>query len=82
MLTNAHTPSVLLATVPLKEQDVDFLDSSSAGVSKGPETASCPAGDETCVREQKFLLFLFLKSIHFISNNVNYKQRSQTGMDC
>lgn len=45
---HVHTPSVLLAIVPLKERDVDFLDSSSAGISKGPETANCPAGDATC----------------------------------
>lgn len=37
---NGLLPSVLLATVPLKERDADFLDSSSAGVSKGPELAN------------------------------------------
>lgn len=35
--------SVLLATVPLKEPDAaDFLDSSSAGVSSGPELTCWP----------------------------------------
>jgi len=37
-------PSVLLATVPLKERDADFRDSSSAGVSRGPELASWTVG--------------------------------------
>ena len=40
--------SVLLAMVPLKEREMDFLDSSSAGVcSRGAELTSWPVGDGT-----------------------------------
>lgn len=51
-----HTPSVLLATVPLKEREVDFLDSSSTGVSKGRETANWPAGFATYIWKQKIIV--------------------------
>lgn len=40
--------SVLLAMVPLKEREIDFLDSSSAGVcSRGTELTCWPAGEGT-----------------------------------
>lgn len=40
--------SVLLAMVPLKEREMDFLDSSSAGVcSRGAELTNGAAGDGT-----------------------------------
>lgn len=42
--------SVLLAMVPLKEREIDFLDSSSAGVcSRGTELTSWPVGEGTWV---------------------------------
>lgn len=41
--------SLLLATVPLKEREIDFLDSSSAGVcSRGAGLASWAGGGATC----------------------------------
>lgn len=40
--------SVLLAMVPLKEREIDFLDSSSAGVcSRGTELTSGAVGEGT-----------------------------------